>query len=254
MLAEFRPFLWIEQRCLKGLASVTFGYSRITQLLWKTTDATPLMWEADEGTADSRDEILYAQTVRWMLENSTEQEDILACADNIPTISCLRATQLIARSPFFSTLVQHFEAAVVAVSREDTQRADVTAALTVGKAIAHTVIANPIHYDELIVPILNKRQIRRLEGRDDIRDLWILCIAFWYLKGDKGLDYSRYRLIHATAEALLSGQQSTFLILSSILKLSPFGGCFGLIDFDTGHGNALISLLYLEVTDLATGA
>ncbi|KAG8853641.1 hypothetical protein FRB96_008058 [Tulasnella sp. 330] len=217
---------------------------------WKGCDGASTT-EKYKRKRDAQDEILCAKAVCWMLEHSTEEAEIIACAENIPSLSGLRSTQIIGRHPSFSTLVLRFQAALVVVSQNVTKEVDITTAFILGKAIAHAIIADPIHCGEILVPILDREQIRRLEGREETRDLWTLCIAFWYLKGT-AFEYPM--IVHGTTEVLRYAQGFTFLALPSILKLSPFGGCVGLVDLSNSYDDALLSLMYLEITDIATGA
>ncbi|KAG8996790.1 hypothetical protein FRB94_008017 [Tulasnella sp. JGI-2019a] len=126
-----------------------------------------------EETADTGSESICAHSILWMLENATEEEDILACAEHIPTLANLSSTRIISHSPLFSTLVQRFDAAVTDVHNgvEGSEKS----ALVFGRAVTHVVIADPMRCAEAVAFVLNASgpvRVKLLFG-----DLWALCAS-----------------------------------------------------------------------------
>lgn len=88
-------------------------------------------------------EMLCAQSVVWMLETASEDNDFRLTADNIPSIHRREAVQVIARSPYFFRLVAQFKATVLAGKRRRDTSSYRPDALTILRAVAHVFAADP---------------------------------------------------------------------------------------------------------------
>ncbi|KAG9007738.1 hypothetical protein FRB94_013973 [Tulasnella sp. JGI-2019a] len=221
-----------------------------------------------EEPADMGPESIYAHSILWMLENVTEEEDVLACAENIPTLSQLSSVRIVSHSPLFSTLVRQFENALTdAIHNRATKGSDQTA-LVLGRAVVHVVIADPIRWAEVVARVLTAGEqdwTRLLGYRAGPRDLWALCCTASLVQCattrdwiDGGLRNSIMNqtscIMDEAAVVFLSSQPPSTIAFFSAMKLSPYGIPLHLVDPNIGNRTSLLSLLCLEVIDLAQGS
>ncbi|KAG9037818.1 hypothetical protein FRB95_004105 [Tulasnella sp. JGI-2019a] len=133
---------------------------------------------AREEQRDPDPESTYAHSILWMLEDATEEEDILACAENVRTLKSLSSTRLVSDSPLFSTLVQRFDTALTDVCNvvEGSERS----ALVLARAVAHVTIADPTRWAEALTRVLNAggfERITNLYERIWPGDLWVILAS-----------------------------------------------------------------------------
>ncbi|KAG9023898.1 hypothetical protein FRB95_012326, partial [Tulasnella sp. JGI-2019a] len=224
-----------------------------------------------EETTDAGPDSICAHSILWMLENATDEEDILACAEQISTLTTLSSTRMVSQSPLFLMLIRRFVAAVTDIN--NAVPGSDQSALVFGRAVMHVVIADPIRWAEVVVRALTSgpTKIRALRG-----DLWALY-ASAYLAGstigflpsdpDESLfpndivmkggrvfaDLNSWIRDHPTA-VISAFQPSTTLVLYSAMRFSPYGIQFDLLDPSMVHQDSVINLLCLEVIDLAEGS
>ncbi|KAG8996793.1 hypothetical protein FRB94_008020 [Tulasnella sp. JGI-2019a] len=221
-----------------------------------------------EETADTGHDSICAHSILWMLENATEEEDILACAEHIPTLTSLPSIRIVSHSPLFSTLVQRFSAAVTDVHHA--VEGSEESALIFGKAVMH-VVADPTRWAEIVAHTLTSgpTEIRWLRG-----DLWAICASAYLARSAIGLspayeisffsdivvergkifkDIDSFVGGHPTA-VISAIRPSTTLVLYSAMKLSRYGIPFDLLDPSTVHQDPIINMLCLEVIDLVQGS
>ncbi|KAG9032629.1 hypothetical protein FRB95_001139 [Tulasnella sp. JGI-2019a] len=222
-----------------------------------------------EETANTGADIICAYSILWMLENATEEEDILSCAEHIPTLTTLSSTLIVSQSPLFSTLVRRFDAAVTGI--HNAIEGSEQSALVFGKAVMHVVVADPMRWAEPVASALTSgpTEIWSLRG-----DLWALCASAYlarraigpsppyeasFLKciivkrGKLFSSFDNYYKDRPTA-VISAFQPSTTLALYSAMRLSPHGILFDVVDLGTVHQDAIINMLCLEVIDLAAGS
>ncbi|KAG9022702.1 hypothetical protein FRB95_014297, partial [Tulasnella sp. JGI-2019a] len=74
--------------------------------------------------------------------SASNKDNVITVADNIPLISDFEAVRLIARSTALETLLSHLQKSIQDVqSRNDEM--DLTATLTLARAVAHVLLADP---------------------------------------------------------------------------------------------------------------
>ncbi|KAG8983607.1 hypothetical protein FRB94_013174 [Tulasnella sp. JGI-2019a] len=207
-----------------------------------------------EETEDIGPERIYAHSVLWMLENATEEEDILACAENVTTLTSLSSTRIISHSPLFSMLIQRFEAALTDVSNR--VEGSEQFALAFVRAIAHVAIANPTHWADVAASALDAKGFVRSASAYDhpSTDFWALCHAVSLARSTtfSKTSYSIWEIVPVCIHP--DSQPSTTLACLSLMKLSRYGIPFRLINSSTSHQDSIINLLCLEVIDLAEGS
>ncbi|KAG8987785.1 hypothetical protein FRB94_001479, partial [Tulasnella sp. JGI-2019a] len=221
-----------------------------------------------QETADAGLDSICAHSILWMLENATDKEDILACAEHISTLTTLSATRMVSQSPLFLMLIRRFVAAVTDIN--NAVPGSEQSALVFGRAVMHVVIADPMRWAEVVVRTLTSgpTKIRSLRG-----DLWALyasayltgsTIGFFPPDPDESLfpsdivvkggrvfaDLNAWIRDHPTA-VISALQPSTTLVLYSAMRFSPYGIQFDLLDPSMVHQDSVINLLCLEVIDLA---
>ncbi|KAG9024077.1 hypothetical protein FRB95_012125 [Tulasnella sp. JGI-2019a] len=213
------------------------------------------------------DETICAHSILWMLENATEEEDILACAEHIPTLASLSSIWMISQSPPFLTLIQRFDAAVTDLHNG---KGSEQSALTFGRAVTHVVIADPMHSAEAVALRLNASGPTRVESL--YGDLWALCASADLVRSaiGPGTETVFFDLIFAkegkvfrdieeyisdrTTAVISSFQASTTLAFCSVLSLSRYGIPLYLVDPCAVHQHSIINILCLEIIDLAKGS
>ncbi|KAG8995004.1 hypothetical protein FRB94_009507 [Tulasnella sp. JGI-2019a] len=106
-----------------------------------------------EEAASNKIENIYAHSILWMLENATEEEYILACAENVPALTSLASMRIISNSHIFSTLVQRFDTAMTHV--HNGEGGSEKTALIFGTAVMHVVVADPTRWVDAVIRTLN---------------------------------------------------------------------------------------------------
>ncbi|KAG8986847.1 hypothetical protein FRB95_003182 [Tulasnella sp. JGI-2019a] len=272
-----RLLLSISSPWTKAMQMWRVCHAGISTLFWRICGTSERAWRLPGGDtlenlmrhagarlgrkskrAETQPEGIYAHSIIWMLENATEEEDILACAENIPDLSSLSSTRIVSHSIHFSTLVHRFDAALTDVAYNTIERPEVSA-LVLGKAVLHVVIADPLRWAEPVVRALNaggKGRIFLLQSRDGAGDLWALCCAAYLAWSalNPNSDKIKGRFLRRAVAVLPSSRPSTTLAFLSAMKLSRYGIPFHLVDSSTGHHDSLINLMCLEVIDLAEGS
>ncbi|KAG9037817.1 hypothetical protein FRB95_004104 [Tulasnella sp. JGI-2019a] len=203
---------------------------------------------SSEKAADSGPEDIYAHSILWMLENATEEEDILTCAENVPALTSLSSTQIVSHSPLFSTLVQRFNVALTDVVNR-VEGSDHQSALILGRAVTHVVIADPIRWANAVAWALNEDAPPSMMYLYVPRDLWVLSYAHLLAPGWIPPDLLWMPFV---TQILPSSEPSTVFVLS-LMKLSHYGIPFQLVDSRTARRDFIFNLLCLEVIDLAQG-
>ncbi|KAG8875643.1 hypothetical protein FRB98_007677, partial [Tulasnella sp. 332] len=253
---------WVKRKLRRGPGSAVLQSWWKFWVMWMDLGGTSETVSEinEEGATDATEEILYAQSLLWMLENSTEQDDILACVDNIPTLSGLHSTRIVARSPLFSTLAEKFGAALVTAAKLRTEATE-QYALAFARALAHLVIADPRHCKEPVKHVLNEETVNEFMSNTEsnrAEDLWGLCTALLSFEGDTDShyqiapDYMRFRF-NGLAEPSDTSQKFTVLACLALMKLSRSGRYVVLPDLATVRSDAFVSLMCLEVIDYAAG-
>ncbi|KAG8853650.1 hypothetical protein FRB96_008067 [Tulasnella sp. 330] len=111
------PSAGVDQaEALGGGQEALIGWQRKAPIGMKSPSIT-VSGIGEEGAADAAEEIVFAQSLLWVLENSREQDGIFAYVENIPTFSSSRRLQLAASSLLFPTFVEKFEAALVTAEK-----------------------------------------------------------------------------------------------------------------------------------------
>ncbi|KAG8871281.1 hypothetical protein FRB97_008824 [Tulasnella sp. 331] len=95
-----------------------------------------------EALKNAHDQWIYTRSAIWMVETAPDEENILVIAENIPLISNLQSLLLIPPSNAFTLLLLSFRSSILAIYRD---RAAVAHAITMAKAVAHIVLADPVH-------------------------------------------------------------------------------------------------------------
>ncbi|KAG9021005.1 hypothetical protein FRB95_003097 [Tulasnella sp. JGI-2019a] len=230
---------------------------RFGRRLWTLLRGDPL-WRwivrtrsklSSEEAAGSGPEDIYAHSILWMLENATEEEDILTYAENIPALTSLSSTRIISHSPLFSTLVQRFNVALTDVINR-VKGSDHQPALILGRAITHVVIADPIRWANAVAWALNEDAPPPVMYLYVPRDLWVLSYAHLLAPGWIPPDLLWMPFV---TQILPSSEPSTVFVFLSLMKLSHYGIPFQLVDSRTARHDFILNLLCLEVTDLAQG-
>ncbi|KAG9029715.1 hypothetical protein FRB95_004964 [Tulasnella sp. JGI-2019a] len=241
-------------RMLEGISMAGRRVSRSLGLgsLLKRTLLAGLRLRPAETTAKGP-ETIHVHSILWMLENATEKEDILACAANIPSLSSLSSTIFVSHSPLFSTLVQRFDAALTDVFVDKIEGSE-QSALVLGRAIVHVVIADPIRWAQGVGRTLDVSWVMSALGLRLVSgDLWALCaaahLALRATASDRGQidDY----IMDQAMTVLPSCRPSTILDFFCAMKLLRYDIPFHLVDPSTGYQDSLISLICLEIVDLA---
>ncbi|KAG8982481.1 hypothetical protein FRB94_006691 [Tulasnella sp. JGI-2019a] len=86
--------------------------------------------------------LLHVYSAVLMVEYVPNTSDVVTVADNIPLISDIEAVRVIATTTALPTLLSHLQTAFIDV-RSGGERADLTNALTLAKAVVHIVFADP---------------------------------------------------------------------------------------------------------------
>ncbi|KAG8857010.1 hypothetical protein FRB96_005940 [Tulasnella sp. 330] len=199
----------------------------------------------EERITDTAGEVVYADSLLWMLENSTAQDNILACVDNIPALSSLHAARIWESLTQLSSLVK--------IKTEATEQC----ALTFARGLAHLLIGDPRHCKEPLPRALSP--LRLSVGEPVVlrtRDLWKLChtlmsfereeAKYWYLTDSFMLYWC-----NGLESPEVTNQKFAVLACSSLQELSRFGGYVALPDLATSRSDGFISVMCLEVINHA---
>ncbi|KAG9009107.1 hypothetical protein FRB94_012503 [Tulasnella sp. JGI-2019a] len=137
---------------------------------------------------ESNMETLHAQSAILMAETASNADNVITVADNIPLISDLEAVRLIATSTAFQTLLSHLRKSFQDI-RVSGEGVDFTNALTLARAVAHVVLADPKHTANAIRKCLSELEI---EGclRPIPMELRVLLSCVWTLCGLGEAGYS----------------------------------------------------------------
>ncbi|KAG9011364.1 hypothetical protein FRB94_008648 [Tulasnella sp. JGI-2019a] len=127
-------------------------------------------------------ERLSAQSVLWMMEFSSNDDDLRAIADNIPALSHSSPVRLIAHSPFFSRLLSQLIHSRIRLEYDGSYEAEEDA-VAYSIAVAHILAADPITIRDTLYDAIQERDTKpRLSKTSrDLRGLEVgilqLCIS-----------------------------------------------------------------------------
>lgn len=108
-------------------------------------------WKEGETKADPT---VCAQSVLWMLDIGTEDDQLHATADYLPLIDSQEDVQMIAKSYDFSKLLTAFRRAVLKKKSEGPEDQDQPLQLCIAGALAHVFAADPMRCATSFLPAL----------------------------------------------------------------------------------------------------
>ncbi|KAG8882589.1 hypothetical protein FRB97_008098 [Tulasnella sp. 331] len=113
-----------------------------TSYLWTRLRLKQKPSQSKEILKNAHDSFIYTRSAIWMAQTAPEQDNIMTIAQNIPFISHLESTRLIAPSEAFSGLLYWFRSSLVALQSDQTTT-QIASTVTLAKAVAHVVLADP---------------------------------------------------------------------------------------------------------------
>ncbi|KAG9025779.1 hypothetical protein FRB95_009779 [Tulasnella sp. JGI-2019a] len=200
-------------------------------------------------------ESILANSIIWMLENSTEEEDILACADNIISLSD-SSIQIISHSTHFSTLVQRCNTATTDAAHTIIAGSE-PSALVLGRAVSHVLNTQSTDFAQNVLQALNINGRHLILSLLDPHELghWELFFTNYVVLYGAASDRDRVedRFMRRMRAVLPSSSPSTTSACLGLMKLSRYGIPFHAFSYIAKYRDPVVNLLCLEVIDLAEG-